>query len=163
MANAYKNIWVADATTSVKTVYTCPAETVAVVKSISAYNTHASATPTWTLTVNQSSSSSDFIYKVIASVPAKGKKEFLEGDESTLLILEEGDVLFNPSWQWHCVENLSDYSIGVANRSDLGVNLLNSNNNIFTWSTILTRPLQIIKIKKNIMNNKGTDVNVTGK
>ena len=93
MANAYKNIWVADATTSVKTVYTCPAETVAVVKSISAYNTHASATPTWTLTVNQSSSSSDFIYKVIASVPAKGKKEFLEGDESTLLVLEESDVL----------------------------------------------------------------------
>ena len=93
MANAYRNVWVADATTSVTTVYTCPTETVALVKSISAYNTHASATPNWTLTVAQSSSGSDFIYKVIASVPAKGKKEFLEGDESTLLVLEEGDAL----------------------------------------------------------------------
>jgi len=93
MANAYKNIWTADATTNVKTVYTCPTETVALVKSISAYNTHATATPDWTLTVTQSSSGSDFIYKIIASVPAKGKKEFLEGDESTLLVLEEGDAL----------------------------------------------------------------------
>jgi len=93
MANAYKNIWVADATTTVKTVYTCPTETVALVKSISAYNTHATATPDWTLTVTQSSSATDFIYKVIGTVPAKGKKEFLEGDESTLLVLEEGDAL----------------------------------------------------------------------
>jgi len=31
--------------------------------------------------------------QVITSVPAKGKKEFLEGDESTLLVLEESDVL----------------------------------------------------------------------
>jgi len=93
MANAYKNVWVADATTNVVSVYTCPPETVALVKSISAYNTHASAAPDWTLTVRQSSSSTDFIYKVITSVPAKGKKEFLEGDESTLLILEEGDAL----------------------------------------------------------------------
>jgi len=93
MANAYRNVWVADATTNVKTVYTCPAETVAIVKSISAYNTHASATPDWTLTVTQSSSATDFIYKVFSNVAAKGKKEFLEGDESTLLILEEGDAL----------------------------------------------------------------------
>ena len=93
MANTYRNIWVADATTNVKTVYTCPAETVAIVKSISAYNTHASSPPYWTLTVRDSGSSTDFIYKIIASVPAKGKKEFLEGDESTLLVLEESDVL----------------------------------------------------------------------
>ena len=93
MANTYRNIWVADATTSVKTVYTCPAETVAIIKSISVYNTHASSTPDWTLTVTDSGTSSDFIYKVIANVPANGKKEFLEGDESTLLVLEESDVL----------------------------------------------------------------------
>ena len=93
MANAYKNIWTADATTNVKTVYTCPTETVALVKSISAYNTNASSTPDWTLTVTDSGSATDFIYKVITSVPAKGKKEFLEGDESTLLVLEESDVL----------------------------------------------------------------------
>ena len=80
MANAYRNFWTLDATTNVVSVYTCPAETVALVKSISAYNTHASATPDWTLTVRQSSSTTDFIYKVINNVPAKGKKEFLEGD-----------------------------------------------------------------------------------
>jgi len=93
MANTYRNIWKADATTNITTVYTCPAETVALVKSISVYNTHASSTPDWTLTVTDSGSSTDFIYKVITSVPAKGKKEFLEGDESTLLVLEESDIL----------------------------------------------------------------------
>jgi len=93
MANAYRNFWTLDATTNIVSVYTCPSETVAVIKSISAYNTHATATPDWTLTVTQSSSGTDFIYKVISSVPAKGKKEFLEGDESTLLVLEESDVL----------------------------------------------------------------------
>ena len=93
MANSYRNFIDVVATSNIKTVYTCPAETVALVKSISAYNTHASSTPDWTLTVTQGSTSTDFIYKVIASVPAKGKKEFLEGDESTLLVLEESDVL----------------------------------------------------------------------
>ena len=31
--------------------------------------------------------------KSMVSVPPQGKKEFLEGDESTLLVLEESDVL----------------------------------------------------------------------
>ena len=74
MANTYRNIWKTDATTNIVTVYTSPAETVALVKSISVYNTHAASTPDWTLTVRDSGSSTDFIYKVIASVPAKGKK-----------------------------------------------------------------------------------------
>lgn len=30
--------------------------------------------------------------------------------------LEPGDVLFNPPWQWHMIENLEDESIGVATR-----------------------------------------------
>ena len=88
MANAYRNIWKTDATTNIVTVYTCPAETVAIVKSISVYNTHASVTPDWTLTVTDSGTSSDFIYQVITSVPAKGKKEFLEGTESNRVVLE---------------------------------------------------------------------------
>ena len=37
MANTYRNIWKADATTNIVTVYTCPAETVAVVKSVSPF------------------------------------------------------------------------------------------------------------------------------
>ena len=93
MANKFINTQFDLNTTNAKVVYTCPAETVALVKSISVYNTHASSTPDWTLTVTDSGSSTDFIYKVIASVPAKGKKEFLEGDESTILVLEESDIL----------------------------------------------------------------------
>ena len=31
-------------------------------------------------------------------------------------VMERGDVLFNPSWNWHMVENLDDESIGVATR-----------------------------------------------
>ena len=38
MANTYRNIWKADATTNIVTVYTCPAETVALVKSIQCFN-----------------------------------------------------------------------------------------------------------------------------
>lgn len=31
-------------------------------------------------------------------------------------VLNSGDFLFNPSWYWHAVKNLSDYTIAVANR-----------------------------------------------
>ena len=30
--------------------------------------------------------------------------------------LDPGDVLFNPAWWWHWVDNTSETSIGVANR-----------------------------------------------
>lgn len=73
--------------------------------------------------------------------------------------LEEGDVLFNPSWWWHCVENMSEYTIGVANRSNLGFSFLDNNNQTFTMNSILTRPYQIYKIS----NMKTLDVDVTGK
>ncbi len=86
-------------------------------------------------------------------------KEILKNIPKYEIILEEGDVLFNPCWWWHCVENLSTYSIGVANRSDLGFSLLNSNNNLYTWCTLLTRPYTIYKLTK--ANRIDTDV--TGK
>lgn len=73
--------------------------------------------------------------------------------------LEEGDVLLNPSWWWHCVENMSEYTIGVANRSNLGFNFFNNNNNIFTINSFLTRPYQLYKIS----NMTTLDVDVTGK
>ena len=38
MANTYRNVWKADATTNIVTVYTCPAESVALVKSIQCFN-----------------------------------------------------------------------------------------------------------------------------
>lgn len=74
-------------------------------------------------------------------------------------VLEEGDVLFNPSWWWHCVENLSTYTIGVANRSNLGFSIIDNNNQTFTINSILTRPYQLYKIS----TSKTLDVDVTGK
>lgn len=74
-------------------------------------------------------------------------------------ILEEGDVLFNPSWWWHCVENMTEYTIGVANRSNLGFQFHDNNNPTFTINSLLTRPYQIYKIS----NAKSLDVDVTGK
>lgn len=32
------------------------------------------------------------------------------------VLLEEGDMLFNPSWYWHAITNKSDYTIACANR-----------------------------------------------
>lgn len=43
-------------------------------------------------------------------------------------ILEPGDVLFNPPWQWHQIENLEDSSIGVATRWFLEKSQLYQNN-----------------------------------
>ena len=51
MANKYKINITPIATTAITTVYTCPAENVALVKSISAYNAHASAAADWVLKV----------------------------------------------------------------------------------------------------------------
>jgi hypothetical protein len=31
-------------------------------------------------------------------------------------VMERGDILFNPAWNWHMVENLGEESIGVATR-----------------------------------------------
>tara|TARA_R110000824_G_scaffold2420_1_gene11321 strand:- start:293 stop:637 length:345 start_codon:yes stop_codon:yes gene_type:complete len=93
MANFYKINITPVATTSITTVYTCPAENVALIKSISVYNTHASSGADWILKVFDSSASAAFVYKGEASVTAASKKEFLEGDESTLLVLEEADAL----------------------------------------------------------------------
>ena len=93
MANKYKINITPVATTTITTVYTCPAENVALVKSISAYNTHASTAADWVLKVFNNDSSTAYIYRGITSVAAATTKEFLEGDQSTLLVLEESDAL----------------------------------------------------------------------
>ena len=93
MANSYRNFINVVATTNIKTVYTCPAATVALVKSISAYNAHASATADWTLTLYDSSATANVVYAKAASTAVAGKVEFLKGDTSTLLVLEESDAL----------------------------------------------------------------------
>ena len=93
MANSYRNFINVVAPTNIKTVYTCPAETVAVVKSISAYNTHPSTTADWTLTLYDSSATANVVYAKAASTAAASKVEFLKGDTSTVLVLEESDAL----------------------------------------------------------------------
>jgi len=93
MANKYKINIVPIATTDITTVYTCPAENVALVKSISVYNTHATTPANWILKVFNNDSSAAYIYRGITSVAAATTKEFLEGDQSTLLVLEESDAL----------------------------------------------------------------------
>ena len=93
MANSYRNSIDVVATTNFKNVYTCPAETVALVKSVSVYNAHASATADWTLTIYDSSATANVVYAEAASTAAAGKVEFLEGDTSTVLVLEESDAL----------------------------------------------------------------------
>ena len=93
MANTYKNSISVVSTTNIQTVYTCPAETVALVKSVAAYNAHASAAADWTLTLYDASAASNVIYAKAGSNAAAAKVEFLEGDSSTLLVLEESDAL----------------------------------------------------------------------
>ena len=93
MANTYKNSINTVATTNIQTVYTCPAETVALVKSVAAYNAHALATADWTLTLYDSSATANVVYAKAAITSASGKVEFLEGDSSTVLVLEESDAI----------------------------------------------------------------------
>jgi len=98
-------------------------------------------------------------YFVVSRLNYFNDKSLLRNIPKFEYVLEEGDVLFNPSWWWHCVENLSEYTIGVANRCDLGFKLYDNNNPNFTINSILTRPYQIYKI----YNSKAMDVDVTGK
>ena len=93
MANKYKINITPVATTSITTVYTCPSENVALVKSISVYNVHATNPSNWILKVYDSSASAAYIFRGITSVAAATTQEFLQGDQSTLLVLEESDAL----------------------------------------------------------------------
>ena len=47
----------------------------------------------WILKVYDNESTAAYIYRGITSVAAATTKEFLEGDQSTLLVLEESDAL----------------------------------------------------------------------
>ena len=91
MANAYKlhNTTLAAATTA--DCYTVPTATVGLIKSISVYNAN-SGTADLTLSIYDSGSSTAFISDK-HSLATTVKNEFLKGDDSTVLILEEGDKI----------------------------------------------------------------------
>ena len=93
MANAYKNYITAVATTDITTVYTCPVETVALVKSISVYNVSASVAIDVTLSIYNKSGDVTKAYEKKASLAAVTKYEFLQTGYSSILVLEESDLL----------------------------------------------------------------------
>ena len=92
MANKFVNRFVELTNTDVTTVYTCPAATVALIKSISVYNNNAGSVDI-TISVQDDSASTLFPYAKKTSLTTKTKEEFLSGDESTVLILEQADIL----------------------------------------------------------------------
>ena len=69
MANAYKNVVTAVATTDITTVYTCPTETVALIKSISVYNVSASVAIDVTLSIYDKSGDVTKAYKDFVKHP----------------------------------------------------------------------------------------------
>ena len=93
MANAYKNVVTAVATTDITTVYTCPTETVALIKSISVYNVSASVALDVTLSIYDKSGDVTKAYEKKASLAAVTKYEFLQTGYSSILVLEESDLL----------------------------------------------------------------------
>jgi len=93
MANVYKNDITAVATTDITTVYTCPTETVALIKSISVYNVSASVAIDVTLSIYDASGTVTKAYEKKSSLGAATKYEFLQTGYSNILILEESDLL----------------------------------------------------------------------
>ena len=93
MSNVYKNDITAVATTDITTVYTCPTETVALIKSISVYNVSASVAIDVTLSIYDKSGDVTKAYEKKASLAAATKYEFLQTGYSSILVLEESDLL----------------------------------------------------------------------
>ena len=93
MANVYKVIpKLISVTAADQDVYEVPAATTSVIRSISVYNTDGSAMNV-TLSVYDSSATTTFVYDYKAALAATTKFEFLNSDNSILLVLEESDRL----------------------------------------------------------------------
>jgi|TARA_R110002020_G_scaffold293626_1_gene509348 hypothetical protein len=92
MANTYKVIPKLISLDTIADVYEVPAATTSIIRSISVYNTDGSAMNV-TLTVYDSGSTTAFAYDYKASLAAATKFEFLNSDNSILLVLEEADKL----------------------------------------------------------------------
>jgi len=93
MANTYKIIPILiDVSTANQDVYEVPAATTSVIRSISVYNTDASAMNV-TLSVYDTSATTTFVYDYKAALAATTKFEFLNSSNSILLVLEETDKL----------------------------------------------------------------------
>ena len=90
MANVYKNIQAkVTSAGSFDDMYTAPAETTSIVKTIKLFNTHGSALDV-TIKVYDASSTTDFEYDVANVTPSKGVDVLTFNN---ILILEAGDKL----------------------------------------------------------------------
>ena len=93
MANTYKIIPILiDVSTANQDVYEVPAATTSIIRSISVYNTDGSAMNV-TLSVYDSSTTTTFVYDYKGTLAATTKFEFLNSDNSILLVLEEADKI----------------------------------------------------------------------
>ena len=93
MANTYKVIpKLISSLSANQQVYTVPAATTSIIRSISVYNTDAS-TMNVTLSVYDTSATTRYTYDYKAALGATTKFEFLNSDNSILLVLEESDRL----------------------------------------------------------------------
>ena len=88
MANKYINKAFDLSTTGATTIYTVPAETVAIVKTVQAYNDTASAV---TVTMSFTDDSASTTYNI--GYAASSAIEQFELLTSNLLVLEESDIL----------------------------------------------------------------------
>ena len=93
MANTYKIIpKLISSLAANQQVYTVPAATTAIIRSISVYNTDINPMDV-TLSILDDSTSTTFNYDYKAALAATTKFEFLNSDNSILLVLEESDKL----------------------------------------------------------------------
>ena len=92
MANIYKVIPILISVSSTRDIYEVPAATTSIIRSISVYNTDASAMNV-TLSVYDTSATTRYTYDYKAALAATTKFEFLNSSNSILLVLEETDKL----------------------------------------------------------------------
>jgi len=93
MANTYKITPILiSVLTANQDVYEVPAATTSIIRSISVYNTDSS-TMDVTLSVYDTSATARFTYDFKSALAATTKFEFLNSDNSILLVLEEADKL----------------------------------------------------------------------
>jgi len=93
MANTYKITPILiSVLTANQDVYEVPAATTSIIRSISVYNTDSS-TMDVTLSVYDTSATARFTYDFKSALAATTKFEFLNSDNSILLVLEEADKI----------------------------------------------------------------------
>ena len=71
-------------------------------------------------------------------------------------VLEPGDILLNPPWQWHAIENVTDRSIGVATRWT-SVGRVNRTNTFFDMCQLLSPAIWRLRFQ-GFMTNPGEPV-----